>query len=330
MFITSVLAMAGISLLMALILVVAHRQFAVKPNPIEEKIRKVLPGANCGACGYPGCDAYASAVARGEAPPNLCTVGGVEVASKLGEILGIEVSVGEKKVAFLKCQGGTDIVKELAQYQGINTCRAAHLLSGGTKACPYGCIGFGDCERACPFGAITMSEKKLPIIDREKCTGCGICVEICPRDVLTLVPANKMVYLACNSHEKGAKVRSICKVGCFSCGICVRVCPYDALKMEDNIPIMDLEKCTDCGICYYKCPSKSYVDFTVQRPKAFIREGCNGCHECAKVCQFKAIEGNEGEVHRVISEKCVGCGECAKVCPVNVIEMVSEAEKVTT
>ncbi|MBD3287049.1 RnfABCDGE type electron transport complex subunit B [candidate division WOR-3 bacterium] len=311
-------SLGGLGLLMVGILVVANLKLSVKPNPLEEKILNALPGANCGGCGYPGCEAYAAAVARGDAPPDACPVGGSSLAEKIGEIMGVEVGGGEPKVAFLLCQGGNDIVAQSADYHGIRTCRAANLLGGGTKACPYGCLGFGDCCEVCPFDAIHMGPEGLPVVDREKCTGCGNCIRACPKNILKLIPVSKQVYLACASHEKGKGVRDVCKKGCHACSICVRMCPYDALKMVDNLPVMDFAKCTDCGICYAKCPVKPscYVDFTLPRPKAEIEPSkCDGSHACVEACKFKAIEGEKGEIHKVIPEKCVGCGECVKACP---------------
>ncbi|TKJ42865.1 hypothetical protein CEE36_06260 [candidate division TA06 bacterium B3_TA06] len=310
-------SLGGLGLILVAILVFAHRKLGVKPNPLEESIRAILPAANCGACGYPGCEAFAAAIAKGDAPADACPVGGPSLAEQIGEIMGVEVVGGEHKVAFLLCQCGNDIVAESADYQGIRTCRAANLITGGTKACQYGCLGYGDCEEVCPFDAIHMGSNGLPIVDRSKCTGCGICVQVCPKDVLRLIPISKEVYLACNSFERGKAVRDVCKKGCHACSICVKMCPYDALQMVDNLPKMDLDKCTDCGICYAKCPVKScFVDFAAPRPKAEIEiSRCEGNHKCFEACKFKAIEGEEGEIHTIIEEKCVGCGECVKACP---------------
>lgn len=316
--IVALVSLGGLGLILVGILVFANLKFAVKPNPLEENIRGILPGVNCGGCGYPGCDAFAAAVAKGDAPPDVCPVGGSSLAERIGEIMGVETSGRESKVAFLLCQGGSDIVAQSAEYKGIPTCRAANLVVGGTKACKYGCLGYGDCVEVCPFDAIHMGPNGLPIVDREKCTGCGICVRECPKDVLKLIPVSKEVYLACNSLDKAKAVRDVCSKGCHACSICAKMCPYDALEMIDNLPVMDLEKCVDCGICYAKCPVKGscYIDFAAPRPKAEIEPSkCEGTHKCVAACKFKAIEGEEGEIHKIIEEKCVGCEECVKACP---------------
>ncbi len=319
--------MGGLGVLLVLMLILANRVFLVQPNPLEAKVRSVLPGANCGGCSYPGCDAYAAAVARGDAPPDACPVGGASVAEKIGKIMGVEVEGGEPRVAFLLCQGGSDIVAQSADYKGIPTCRAANLVGGGTKACAYGCLGFGDCTTVCPFDAIHMGPKGLPVVDREKCTACGICVKTCPKSVLRLVPLSKQVFLACNSADKGKAVRDVCKIGCHACSICVKMCPYGALEMVNNLPVMNLEKCVDCGICYQKCPTKSaYVDFAAPRPKTEIDVAkCKGHHKCFEVCKFKAIEGEAGAIHKVVEANCVGCEECIKACPTKACFVPSKA-----
>ncbi|MBN2466374.1 4Fe-4S binding protein, partial [candidate division WOR-3 bacterium] len=225
-------------------------------------------------------------------------------------------------VAVLICRGGKDVAPARFEYKGAADCRQAALLLGGPKACVYGCVGLGHCAKVCPFGAITMGANGLPVINERKCTGCGKCVRECPKQTLRLVPRSKLVVLACVSHDKGKAVKEVCKVGCTACTLCTKVCPAGALTMVDNLPVMDFEKCIDCGICVHKCPTRSFIDRAKGRPKAVINPKCNGCQACVKACQFKAIEGEEGEQHKVLANKCIGCGECRKVCPAGAIDMV--------
>jgi ferredoxin len=204
----------------------------------------------------------------------------------------------------------------------------------------------------CPFGAITLGDNGLPVIDDKRCTGCGKCVKECPKQTLRLLPRNKLVYLACASHDKGRAVKDVCKVGCTACGLCAKVCPVGALKLEANLPVMELagavragsstgasepgtaasggttdsvhpsHGCIDCGICVHKCPTDSFLDRAPGRPKASINPRCNGCAECVKVCPFKAILGEPGQQHRVLSDKCIGCGQCDLVCQPRAIDMI--------
>jgi electron transport complex protein RnfB len=162
----------------------------------------------------------------------------------------------------------------------------------------------------------------LPIIDSDKCTACGICVKECPRQVLELIPRSQLIYLACKTLDKGKTVKNVCKVGCIGCTLCVKVCPYEgAIEMDGNLPKINFEKCTSCGICYNKCPTNSFIDRAKARPYAIISSKCDGCGECVKVCQFKAIEGEPGKRHTIIKDKCIGCGRCFEVCPIKVITM---------
>lgn len=318
----AVVGLGGLGLVIAVILLVASIKLAVKVDEREAAIRAVLPGANCGACGFPGCDGYAAAVASGKAPLSSCSVGGQAVAARIGEIMGQEVAAAEPMVAALVCRGGKAEAEQRFEYRGASGCREAALLLGGPKACIYGCVGLGHCAEVCPFGAIKMNENRLPVIDGKKCTGCGKCVKECPKQTLILLPRSKLVYLACVSHDKGKAVKSVCRVGCIACNLCVKACPAGALTMVNNLPVMDFTKCTDCGICVHKCPTHSFVDRAKGRPKAVINPSCTGCQACVETCQFKAIEGEPGTQHRILAEKCIGCGECRKVCPVGAIDMV--------
>jgi len=314
--------LGGAGLLIAILLLVASLKLSVQVDERETAVRAVLPGANCGACGFPGCDGYAAAVAAGKAPPGACVVGGPTVARKIGDIMGQDASATEPGVAFVICQGGRNEAASRFQYKGAADCRQAALLLGGPKACIYGCVGLGHCAKICPFSAITMGENGLPVIDERKCTGCGKCVRECPKQTLLLIPRPKLVVLACVSHDKGKAVKDVCRVGCIACNLCVKVCPAQALAMDKNLPVMDFDKCIDCGICVHKCPTSSFIDRAPGRPQAVINPKCDGCKACVKACQFKAIEGEPGKQHKVLADKCIGCGECRKVCPVSAIDMV--------
>lgn len=320
----SIAGLGGLSLFFGFVLAFAFKKLAVRVSEDEKKIRELLPGANCGACGFPGCDAFAHALLaeKGKVLPNLCTAGGSEITQQIAEILGVEVEETEPMICVLRCRGGRKDAVERFDYIGPGDCRSNYILLGGNKACRYGCLGGGHCQEVCPFGAILIGPDCLPIIDPVKCTACGVCVKECPRQVLELIPRSQLIFLACKTLDKGKAVKNICKVGCIGCTLCVKACPHEgAITMDGNIPVMDYEKCTSCGICFAKCPTKSFVDKAPARPYAIISPKCDGCGECVKVCQFKAIEGELGKRHTVIKDKCIGCGRCFEVCPIKVITM---------
>jgi Na+-translocating ferredoxin:NAD+ oxidoreductase RNF subunit RnfB len=233
-----------------------RERFKVVRDPKIERIREALPGANCGACGFPGCDAYAEAVGKEETTPDRCSVGGTATAKALAEILGISIEA-EDKVVVLMCQGTKDRAPEKGEYVGIKTCAAVKLSAGGTKLCAWGCYGFGDCERACPFDAIHVGGDGIPHVDYEKCTGCGKCVTACPQKVLSLVPRNRTgsVPLCSNRNPIKAMVRKTCSVGCFKCELCVRSCPEKAIQMVNGLPVVDYTKCKSHAVCVAKCPT---------------------------------------------------------------------------
>lgn len=318
----SLLALGGLGLILGLVLLLASIKLSVKVDEREAAVRATLPGANCGACGFPGCDGLAAAIAQGKAPLNACTVGGPVVASRIGAIMGQDVSAAEPQVAVLICRGGRSAADSRFQYKGAQDCRQAALLLGGPKACVYGCVGLGHCVSVCPAAAITMGNDALPVIDEKRCIGCGNCVKECPKSTLRMAPRTKLVQIACTSRDRGKAVKEVCRVGCIACGLCVKVCPVGALKMENNLPVMDLGRCIDCGICVHKCPTGSFIDRAPGRPKASINPRCNGCAECVKVCQFKAIQGEPGQQHRVLADKCIGCGQCVQVCQPRAIDMI--------
>ncbi len=235
----SIGSMAGIGLVLALILVLADKKFAVEEDPRIEKAIELLPGANCGACGFAGCAAYAAAIVEDGAELTLCKPGGAEVVQKLSELLGVEaVEAGAPKVARVFCSGGLKEAVRDKVYQGVKTCAAANI-TGGEKACMYSCIGYGDCVRACPFDAMYMNENGLPVVILEKCTGCGECVKACPRGIMQLTEYDEVVHVYCSSLDKGAVVRKICSAGCIACGICERDDDTGAVKVVDNLARVD-------------------------------------------------------------------------------------------
>ncbi len=254
------LALGAAGLIFGGILALAAQKFKVEEDPRVVEILSVLPGANCGACGFPGCSGLAAAINEGQAPCNACIPGGNVVAEKIASIMGVAGEAVEPMVAVVYCQGDHDRAENLAEYHGVMDCHALNQL-GGLKGCPYGCLGLGSCVNACPFGAMYMSPQGLPVVIKEKCTGCGACVRACPRNVIGLAPADKKVHILCRSYDKGPQVRKYCKAGCIACQLCVRSCPQKAISMDrKTLAKIDYSLCDNCGICATKCPVKAIVD----------------------------------------------------------------------
>jgi electron transport complex protein RnfB len=256
----AVCVLAALGGLFGLLLAVTGKKFAVEEDPRAKLVRGALGGANCGACGYAGCDAFAVAVAKGSAPVTGCTAGGKKVADAIAEIMGTTADVGERKVARVRCRGSHDNAAKRYDYAGINSCQAAAQLAGGPKQCSYGCLGFGDCAAACKFNSITVASGIADIND-DFCTGCGACVRTCPRNVITLIPKNKTVVVLCQNPATGKAAMRECKTACIGCRRCEKNCPSDAITVKDGVARIDNSKCTRCGACVVACPMHCIANF---------------------------------------------------------------------
>ncbi|MCX7655476.1 MAG: RnfABCDGE type electron transport complex subunit B [Treponemataceae bacterium] len=233
--------------------------FKVEVDPLIQQVRDILPGANCGACGFPGCDGYAAAVAGRSTEVTRCAPGGKAVAEALARLMGVQASA-EDVVAVLACQGSKEHAPLKGTYVGVKTCRAAKLSAGGTKLCSWGCLGYGDCVAVCQFDAIHMGDDGLPHVEYDTCTGCGMCIAECPQQILKKVPKDRKgsMVICSNRNSVKAMVIKTCKVGCIKCEICVKNCPEQCITMVNGIPEVDYTKCTSCGVCVAKCPTKVF------------------------------------------------------------------------
>ena len=250
----AVLILAGIAIFCGVLLTLAAKYFGVEENETENAVRECLPGVNCGACGYSGCDAYAKALAEGKTEKtNLCVPGGDGVSKAVAAVLGLEAEDVVEKVAYVACNGKCDAVAKKYEYQGQKTCRTANIAYSGDKLCNFACLGYGDCMRVCPRDAIRI-EDGVARVDPKKCIGCGICTRECPNGIIHLIPDTVRVVVECSNHDKGAVTRKACKNGCIACGKCEKSCPEGAIKVVDNLATIDYSKCTGCGICASVCP----------------------------------------------------------------------------
>ncbi len=263
---SAILTLGVMGLLAALALGFAARKFAVEVDPRELALLEVMPGANCGACGFPGCGGFAKALLEGKAMVTDCSPGGADTVERIAHILGVEAIAAEPEVAVVLCQGDNLRARDKYIYQGLEDCVAAQSLAQGPKACPGGCLGLGTCARICPFDAIEMTAEGLAVISREKCTGCRKCVSACPRKVIAMTPLRTTVHVLCNSHDKGALVRKYCELGCIACHLCVKASP-GAYKVENSLAQVDYDSHCDATGGIGKCPTKCIRDFILGYPE---------------------------------------------------------------
>ena len=256
----AVISLGVIALIAAAILYVCSKKFAVYEDPRIGKVAAVLPQANCGGCGYPGCGGFAEAcVKAGSLEGKLCPVGGQAVMAKVADILGLSASASETKLAVVRCNGSCENRPRTNVYDGAKKCSIAAALYGGETGCSYGCLGCGDCVDACQFGAIKMNpETGLPEVDAEKCTACGACAKACPKGIIEIRVVSKDktgMVVTCVNKDKGAQASKACKAACIGCGKCQKVCGSEAITVANNLAYIDPTKCIECRDCERECPT---------------------------------------------------------------------------
>lgn len=270
----AVISLGAIALVLGAILYVASKKFAVYEDPRIAQVAAVLPQANCGGCGYPGCNGFAAAcVKAGSLEGRLCPVGGQPVMERVAAILGLEAAEAEPMVAVVRCNGTCANRPALNVYDGVRSCAILSSLCEGETGCSYGCLGCGDCADACSFGGLRMNpETGLPEVDESVCTACGACAKACPRGIIEIRPRGKndrRVYVRCLNRDKGGVARKVCAVACIGCGKCVSACPFEAISLEHNLACIDPKKCRLCRKCEDVCPQGAIValHFPPRKPK---------------------------------------------------------------
>ncbi|MCR4909998.1 MAG: Fe-S cluster domain-containing protein [Bacteroidales bacterium] len=267
----TIAVLAGLGLILALLLFLLAKKFKVEEDPRIDEVEKVMPGANCGGCGFAGCRAFADSAVKA---PNLdnhyCPVGGNDVMKQVAAILGYEVKEKAPEVAVVRCNGTCANRPRTNTYDGVQSCKVKAALYAGDTACGFGCLGCGDCAAACQFGALSMDpETGLPVVDEQKCTACGACVKACPKSIIELRPKGPRgmkVFVSCVNKDKGPVAKKACAAACIGCGICAKTCTHDAIVVENNIAYIDASKCKLCRECEAMCPTGSIIGLNFPKP----------------------------------------------------------------
>lgn len=279
---SAVIVLGCIALIAAVILYVCSKKFAVQEDPRIAQVTAVLPGANCGGCGFPGCSGMSDALVKGADAGSLeglnCPVGGAEVMGKVADLLGMAIANSDPMVAVVRCNGTCELRPRIASYDGLKTCTAMNACGAGETGCGYGCLGCGDCVSACQFDAIHINpETGLPEVDEEKCTACGACSKACPRHIIELRkkgPKGRRIFVSCVNKDKGAAAMKACKSACIGCGKCQKECKFEAITIENNLSYIDFTKCRMCKKCVDACPTKAIhaVNFPAPKPKPVVEQ----------------------------------------------------------
>lgn len=273
--------MAVLGLVLATVLVIANRRLYVYEDPKIDLVEDMLPHANCGACGTAGCRAFAEKLVTGESQPGACTVNSAEMNQQIASFLGVELGSQERRVARLACAGGNNVARRHGDYQGVQSCRAATLVSGGGKGCVWGCLGLGDCERVCDFDAIIMDAHDLPQVINDKCTACGDCVDICPRDLFSLQPVSNKLWVACKNLEKGEAAEAECAVACNGCGRCALDAPGNLIAIDHHLAVIDYTKnALASRIAIERCPTGAIV---------WLEDGVQKGHDAFKIIRKEPL-----------------------------------------
>lgn len=252
-----------LAMLFAIALAYLGKKLAVSRDERIDRVKVCLSGANCGACGYAGCDGFATALVEGKAELSSCNATSKEKKEEIAEILGL-TDTGEATKVVVCCHGGQD-AKDKYDYVGYGDCRSMELLAGGRKQCAWGCLGTGSCVDACQHHAVTVKQKGYSEVSLSKCISCGKCISVCPKKIIKRIPASATYYVACSNHQKGKEVRELCTKGCIACGICVKQCEVGAITIVDNLATIDYTKCINCGKCAAKCPQRCIVSTDANR-----------------------------------------------------------------
>jgi len=254
-FITPVLLTVGIAFVSAVMLTLAAKFMSVPVDEKAVKIRECLPGANCGGCGFAGCDDYAASLAKDpdHIKPTLCAPGGSDAANAIADILGVKAEALVPKKSTIMCSGYNDITKKQMEFQGGKTCASVKDFFGGPSSCKYGCLGYGDCANVCVYNAIEICNG-VAKVNRDLCVGCGTCATVCPKGIISILPESNRVFVGCSSCDAGKVTRDFCEVGCIGCKICEKNCKFDAIHVINGNAVVDPDKCKNCGLCAKACP----------------------------------------------------------------------------